>query len=134
MVNYGTLQWWQELRDKFNADDKLKNELLKGYTSDIIFRVSDKPNLDQYKGIYVNVKNGVITEVRVCANRDERAKVVTEGKYDTWKKIVMQTTDPTKVLITRKIKIAGPMGELLKYMKGWLRLLDLLKEVPTEWE
>jgi putative sterol carrier protein len=134
VVNYGTWQYWQELKQKWDADDRLKNELFKGYTSDIIFRVSDKPNLDQYKGIYLDVKNGAVTKMKVCANRDEKAKVVTEGTYAIWKQIVTQTLDPTKALLTRKLKLAGPMGEVLKYMKGWMRLIELLQEVPTEWE
>jgi len=134
LVNYGTIEYWQELKKRWDSDEELKKELFKGYNSDIIFRVSDKEHLDQYKGIFLDVKNGEIAKMKVCDSREEKAKVVTEGTYEIWRQVVQQELDPTKALLTRKLKLAGPMGEVLKYMKGWMRLIELLQQVPTEWE
>ncbi len=134
MVAYGTIEYWQELKKLWDADDNLKNELFKGYDSTLIFRMSDKPHLDQHKGIFLDVKDGKVTDMKVCESKDEKARAVTTGTYAIWKQIVTKTLDPTKALLTRKLQLAGPMGEVLNYMKGWMRLIELLGEVPTEWE
>ncbi len=134
MVQYGTLAYWEELKKKWDGDENLKTVLFKNYDCDMIFRLADMDHLDMYKGIFLDVKNGEISEMRVCDSHEDKAKVVMVGPYGIWKQVVTGELDPTKGLLTRKVKLSGPMGEILKYMKGWMRLIELLQEIDTDWE
>jgi len=124
---YGTIDYYQELKKLWDADE-LTVKLMKGlYTTEII-KISDKP---EKKPIFIRIEDGKIVEIR-RAEPDDKPELVHEASMEVWKNLLQYKIELTKALLLEKIKIAGAR-KMAEYMKGWMRIMDLQKRVPTEW-
>jgi len=128
MPMLGTIEWWQEFKKLWDAD-KVTVKLLKGFSTTMITKISDKPKM---KPILQRIEDGKVVEIR-HAEPDDKAEFVYEAPMEVWKDILQEKIEPAKALLSGKLKMVGPMLKVQEYMKGWIRTMDLQKKVPTEW-
>lgn len=128
MPVYGTLEWTKEYKKLWDAE-KETIRLLKGFNTTWIIKVSDRPEI---KPVWSKVENGRLTEIRYAAPNEE-TEFVFEAPMELWKAIYTEQIEPTKAVTTGQMKLKGPPAKMIKYMRGWLKTLELQKKVPTEW-
>jgi putative sterol carrier protein len=128
MPKFGSIEWGQELKKMWEADEILI-KLLRGLSTTMIVKVSDKPEM---KPLFQRVEDGKLVEVRY-AEPNEKAEFTYEAPMEVWKDIMQNKIEPAKAALTGKLKMVGAMTKISKYMKGYMRMMDLQKKVPTEW-
>lgn len=60
------------------------------------------------------------------------ATIVLTAPYDVLHKIMMGKLNPVTAIMTRKSKIKGPMGKVLKYNGATNRFVKVLQSIPAE--
>jgi putative sterol carrier protein len=125
---FGTIEWWHEIKKLWDADE-VAVRLLKGFSTTMITKISDKPEI---KPIFQRIEDGKLVEIRY-AETDDKAEFVYEAPWEVWKEILQGKIEAPKAALTGKLKMTGPMSKMSKYMKGWIRTMDFQKRVPTEW-
>lgn len=128
MPIFASLEWTKEYKKLWDAD-KETIRLLKGFDTTWIIKVSDKPEI---KPVWSKVENGQMTEIR-DAMPNEETEFVFEAPFAVWKAIYSGELEPTKAVMEGKMKLKGSPNKMMKYMRGWLKTLELQKKVPTEW-
>jgi putative sterol carrier protein len=125
---FGTLEWYQEYKKMWDADESII-KLLKGFSTTMISKISDRPEL---KPIYQKIEDGRLVEIRY-AEPDEKAEFYNEAPMEVYKGITEGTINPLKATMTGQLKQKGPQLKLIRYMKGMSRTAALQKGIPTEW-
>lgn len=128
MPRFGTLEFYQEYKKAWDADETTI-KYLKGFSTTMIVKISDKPEL---KPIFERIEDGRLVEVRY-AEPDEKAEFVNEATMEVYKGISEGNINPLKATMTGQLKQKGPQLKLIRYMKGMSRTSTLQKQVPTEW-
>ncbi|GBD94746.1 SCP-2 sterol transfer family protein [bacterium BMS3Abin05] len=126
----GSNEWWAEAMKIVNSDEtyyQLAKNLNKSYT----FKVLAEPE----NGISENIIMGYKIENGKIVDHweDERpTDFVIAGPYKVWYQILKGKMGPVKAMTMRKLKVKGPLPEMLKYNKATLRWVELLRTIKTE--
>lgn len=128
MPKWCTVEWFEELKRRWLEDEEAQ-KLLKGLTTIQTFRVVDKPEVEK---ISLSIVDGKPEEIEV-AKPEFVGKYNFEATWENWRKMLEGEVDPVKTIMSGKIKLKGHLLSLLRRLKGFLRLLSLLKSVKTEW-
>jgi putative sterol carrier protein len=128
MPIFASLEWTKEYKKLWDAD-KETIRLLKGFDTTWIIKVSDKPEI---KPVWSKVENGQMTDIR-NAMPNEETEFVFEAPVAVWRAIYSGELEPTKAVMEGKLKLKGSPNKMMKYMRGWLKTLEIQKKVPTEW-
>nr|MDO8080079.1 SCP2 sterol-binding domain-containing protein [Candidatus Freyarchaeota archaeon] len=128
MPKWCTVEWFEELKKHWLEDEEAQ-KLLKGVTTIHTYRVVDKPDITPISFSIVDGKPGEID----LAKPEFVGDYNFEATWENWKKLLQGEVDPVKTIMSGRIKLKGHLLSLLKRLKGFLRLLSLLKSVKTEW-
>lgn len=126
---FGTLEWWKDFENVWNSDETILSAL-KGFSFTAVYKMSDAP--PDMKPIFQKTEDGKVVETRYVEPSDE-TEYVFEAKRDVWKGLLMGQINPTMAMLKKDLAVKGSWGKLMKRMKGFSRLLELLKVVETEW-
>jgi len=128
VLKFGTLEWYQEYKKMWDADETIIKSL-KGFSTTMITKISDKPEM---KPILQRIEDGRLMEVRY-AEPDEKAEFFNEATMEVYKGITEGKINPLKATMTGELKQKGPQMKLIRYMRGMSRTSTLQKGIPTEW-
>jgi len=128
MVKFLSVDYWKRVEEVANSDEEFGLKA-KGFTASFTFRVTDKEDLPP---IYVKFEDGKVTEVRELGE-SESTDFTLEGPYEIWVKVNKGELDPGNAIMTRQLRFKGSMSEIMRYSKAFLRLFNLMQEVPVEY-
>ena len=66
-------------------------------------------------------------------NEDEKTDFILEGLYDVWVKVNKGEIDGANAIMTRQLQFKGNMSAIIRYSKAFLRLFQLMQQVPVEY-
>jgi hypothetical protein len=121
-IRFGTVGFYQAMADALNADPVWK-EKGAAITCSMIYRY--EPPVD--KTFYMNFDGGNVTEVSELDSVDSRqADIVVLGAPENWKAMLRKEVKPATAIATGKLKVKGKQTYLLKNMKSFSHILDVM--------
>jgi putative sterol carrier protein len=76
--------------------------------------------------------DGEITETRPVAE-GEKTDFTLVGPYDIWVKVNKNELDGSNAIMTRQLQFKGNMSAIIRYSKAFLRLFELMQQVPVDY-
>lgn len=119
---FGELSFYQAMAAALNADEKWA-ELGKPLTYSMVYAYGAPVD----KVFFLNFDEGHIDEVAELKAVDERpADFVISGTPDNWKAILKGEVKPATAMAMGKLKVQGKQTVLLRNMKAFTHIMDVM--------
>lgn len=128
MVKFLSLDYWKQVEEVANSDEEFGIKA-RGFTASFTFRVTDKEELP---AVYVEFEDGKVTELRELGE-GEKTDFTLEGPYEVWTQVNKGEMDGANAIMTRMLQFKGNMSAIIRYSKAFLRLFQVMQEVPVEY-
>ena len=125
MATFGTIEVYEQMAKLLN-DDEQWAELGKPISYSMVYAYREPVD----RVFYVRFEEGQVTDVRELASAEaEPADFVLTADPDVWRGVLEKRIKPAMALTTGKIKIKGNLATLMKHMKAFSHVLDVMTEV-----
>lgn len=135
MALYPSSEWLDEYVKLINSSEDYK-QAADTWEGDVTFCFEAEPDkgvpediyawLDLWHGECRGAKYGVSKE------EGEAAKFVIRAPYSRWKEVIRKELDPIKGMMQGKLKLAGNLPTIVRYVKASNELVNLAGTVDTE--
>lgn len=128
----GSEEYLEEAKKRINQDSMYK-DLAKNVEDSYTLVMQAEPSKDVSKSLVIGftISNGTLTDIWLG---DKKTDFILSAPYGVFVSILTGKLDVTKAFITRKLKIKGSLARLLKTSKATERFVDVLREIPTDFE
>jgi putative sterol carrier protein len=132
MAIFPSSDWLVSLKEKLNSDEKYK-EIASKWEGDIIFHITPGGALKKELIYYVNLWHGECPGVAVLSAVDEKEAVfVMMAEYDNIVRVLKGELDPMQAMMTRKLKVKGNLGYMLKNVPTVLYFVRCAQDVTDQ--
>lgn len=127
-----TKEWIDEYKEVINNSPSYK-EAAKTWEGDFLFVIKPDGPLDKEVTYYIDLWHGDCRGVDLV----EEGKPAPEtefqyvGKYSEWLKVIRGELDPIKGILTRKFKLVGNKGKVMRATKAAKELVNSAQKVDT---
>jgi len=128
MVKFLGLEYWGRVEKIANGDEEFGIKA-RGFVASFTFRVTDREDLPS---VYVMFDDGKVTEVRELG-AEEKTEFTLEGPYEVWTQVNKGEEDGANAIMTRQLQFKGSMSAIIRYSKAFLRLFQVMQQVPVEY-
>jgi len=131
-VKFGSLEYAKKLQEVLNGDAEHRR-LAKGETDSYLFVLEPEPAkgvTERYILGYA-MANGEVADVWTG---ERKTTFVLSAPYAIWVDILEGKMGPIAAMTTRRLKIRGNILRLLSGSDSTLRMVELLRTIPTEFE
>ncbi|RJQ08820.1 MAG: hypothetical protein C4551_04590 [Bacillota bacterium] len=131
-MRFGTLEYAEKMKEVLNGDAEHRR-LAKGETDSYLMVLDPRPD----KGVSERFIVGYATvdgEVTEVWTGERKATFVLSAPYGVWVDIVIGKLGPIAAMTTRRLKIRGNLLKLLAGSDSTLRMVELLRTIPTEFD
>ena len=128
MVRFLGLDYWKNVEEIANGDEEfeIKSRL---FVASFTFNVTEGSDVP---AIYVMFDNGKVTEVRELTE-GEKTDFTLEGSYDIWTQVNKGEIEGANAIMARQLQFKGNMSAIIRYSKAFLRLFQVMQQVPVEY-
>ena len=127
-----TKEWIDEYKDVLNNSPSYK-EAAKTWEGDFLFVIKPDGPLDKEVTYYIDLWHGDCRGVDLV--EEGKSAPITEfqyiGKYSEWLKVIRGELDPIKGILTRKFKLVGDKGKVMRATKAAKELVNSAQKVDT---
>ena len=124
-------EWVAAFKDAINANEAYKKSAAK-WEGDFYFIVSAKGPIKEPFVMYLDLWHGECREAHVVEDMSEKKpEFVIEGTLDVYRQIFDKKLDPIRALVSRKLKLKGNLGKIMRAVKATLDLVNSASSVPT---
>ena len=128
MLNFLDLDYWRKVQEIANSDEEFGIKA-RNFTASFMFKVND---MEALPIVYVKFDDGNVTELREMGE-GERTDFSLEGPYEVWMKVNKGELDGGNAIMTRQLHFRGNMSSIIRYSKAFLRLFEVMQQVPVEY-
>lgn len=128
MVRFLGLDYWKKVKEIANGDEEFEIKA-RTFVASFTFNVTEGSDVP---AIYVKFDNGKIAEVRKLAE-GEKTDFTLEGPYAIWTQVNKGEIEGANAIMTRQLMFKGNMSEIIRYSKAFLRLFQVMEQVPVEY-
>jgi len=128
-----TKEWIVEYKDVLNNSQSYK-EAAKTWEGDFLFVIKPDGALDKEVTYYIDLWHGDCRGVDLIEDGKPAPKTEFQyiGKYSEWLKVIRGELDPIKGILTRKFKLVGDKGKVMRATKAAKELVNSAQKVDTE--
>jgi len=125
-------EWVAAFKDAINDNPAYRKSAAK-WEGDFYFIVTDK-NMEEPFVMYLDLWHGECREAHVVEDMNEKKpEFIIEGTLDVYRQIFEKKLDPIRALVSRKLKLKGNLGKIMRSVKATLDLVNSAASVPTEY-
>ncbi len=131
-MRFGSLEYAQKMREILNGDAEHRR-LAKGETDSYLLVLDPEPA----KGVterFIVGYSMVDGEVAEVWTGERKTTFVLSAPYGVWVDILAGKLGPIVAMTTRRLKIRGNILKLLAGSDSTLRMVELLRTIPTEFD
>ncbi len=128
MVQFLSLKYWEKVEEIANGDEEFSIKA-RAFVASFTFRVTDREGLP---AVYVKFDDGKVTDVKELA-AEERTDFTLEGPYEIWTQVNRGEMEGANAIMTRMLMFKGNMSAIIRYSKAFLRLFEVMQQVPVEY-
>jgi len=131
-VIFPSFDWLVSLKDKLNSDEKYK-QIAHKWEGDIIFLITPGSVLKEEIIYYVNLWHGECLGVAELNSVDEKDAVfVMIAEFDNIVRVLKGELDPMQAMMTRKLKVKGNLGYMLKNVPTVMYFVHCAQDVTDQ--
>ena len=124
-------EWVAAFKDALNASEAYKVSAAK-WEGDFYFIISAGEGLSEPVKFYLDLWHGECREAYIVeGDDDKKPEFVIEGKLSTFKQVFGGKLDPIRALVSRKLKLKGNLGKIMRSVKATLDLVNAAASVDT---
>jgi putative sterol carrier protein len=131
-IPFASEAWLMALQDEINRSEPYR-AAAKNWEGDFYFVVSaDRVSPAVY--LYVDLWHGECRAAYVAEKSNSYVpEFVIEAPLATWQKVVQKKLDPIQGLVTRQLKLRGPLGKVLRAPLAAMLLVQCCTRIETQW-
>ncbi|NOZ70333.1 MAG: hypothetical protein GXP38_00220 [Chloroflexi bacterium] len=124
-------EWVDAFREAINNSEAYKVSAAK-WEGDFYFIISPKGAIKEPVKFYLDLWHGQCREAYVVEGEDDKnPEFVIEGTLDVYRQIFDHKLDPIRALVSRKLKLKGNLGKIMRSVKATLDLVNAAANVDT---
>ncbi len=124
-------EWVAAFRTALNNSEAYKVSAAK-WEGDFYFVISPKGPIKEPVKFYMDLWHGECREAYVVEGDDDKdPEFIIEGTLDVFKQIFDKKLDPIRALVSRKLKLKGNLGKIMRSVKATLDLVNAAASVDT---
>ena len=132
-VKFPSKDWITTFMDVVNNSKDYK-EAAKTWEGDFLFVIEPDETLDKKVIYYLDLWHGDCRSVDYFEDGDNLPKTEFQyiGTYGNWLKVIDGEIDPIKGILTRKFKLVGDKGKVMRATKAAKELVNSAQKVDSE--
>lgn len=124
-------EWVAEFKTKLNASEAYKSSAEK-WEGDFYFVISAKGPIKEPVRFYMDLWHGQCREAYIVEGDDDKnPEFEIEGTLAVFRQIFEKDLDPIRALVSRKLKLKGNLGKIMRSVKATLDLVNAAGSVDT---
>lgn len=124
-------EWVDAFKAALNSSEAYKVSAAK-WEGDFYFIVSPKGTIKEPVKFYMDLWHGECREAYIVEGDDDKSpEFVIEGTLDVYRQIFEHKLDPIRALVSRKLKLKGNLGKIMRSVKATLDLVNAAASVDT---
>lgn len=128
---FPSAEWVEAFKDALNASEAYKVSGAK-WEGDFYFVISAGKGIPEPVKFYLDLWHGECREAYIVDGDDDKnPEFVIEGTIDTYKQVFDKKLDPIRALVSRKLKLKGNLGKIMRSVKATLDLVNAAASVDT---
>jgi putative sterol carrier protein len=129
MEKFPSAEWVQTFKDKLNSDTQYA-EIAKKWEGDVLLAIEPGETLEDRVSIYLDLWHGKCREAYLAEDGIEReAAFMLSGIYEDYLLILNGELHPMQAMLTRKLKVKGNMGLLMRNVPTVLDFVRCAQEI-----
>ena len=126
-------EWIEEYKNVLN-DSPAYKEAAKTWEGDFLFVIEPDDKIDKKTTYYIDLHHGDCLGVDLIDEGKETPETAFQyiGKYSDWLKVINGELDPIKGILTRKFKLVGDKGKVMRATKAAKELVNSAQKIDTE--
>ena len=128
-------EWLQALKHKLNSDDKYA-QVASNWEGEIVFNIEPGGPLKEKMIFFTDLWHGECKEAFMVEDEEKLIELspayVLTSPYHSFVRILKGQLDPMQAMITRKLKVQGSMGYMMRNVPTVLEFVRCAKEIDTE--
>jgi len=128
---FPSAEWVAQLQAKINSSAAYASSA-KTWEGDFHFIVEPADSTKEPVKLYLDLWHGQCRDAYlVQAEDDKKPEFIIAGPLDTYRRIFDKKLDPIQALMSRKLKLQGNMGKVMRAVKATLDLVNCAASVET---
>ena len=124
-IVFPSMEWAKTLVERTNEDPEFAKNIQLDNAAITLSIESEEGSLEDDFFLWLSIENRRIQEFKQLSSPDEMDSIFKlKGKYSVWKKVFSGQIRPTMALVSKKIRVAGNLKELLKNKKAFDVIID----------
>ena len=128
-------EWLQALKEKLNTDEKYA-EIASKWEGEIAFFIEPGGPIKDTLLFYTDLWHGKCRDAFVVENLEQLDELapafILRSPYQSFVRVLKGQLDPMQAMITRKLKVQGSMGYMMRNVPTVLEFVRCAKEIDTE--
>ena len=126
-------EWLKALVDELNNSQEYR-DAAKNWEGDFYFIIEPEGSLKERSIAYMDLWHGECRDAFKADDPGQKSPVFElRAPVKTWKGVLSKKIDPIQGLMTRKLKLRGPMVKVMKAPKAAIELVECATKIDTEW-
>ena len=129
-------EWLQALKEKLNSDSKYA-QVARNWEGEIVFYIEPGGPIRETMIYYTDLWHGECRQAFVVADETQLKKLgpayILTAPYNSFVRVLKGQLDPMQAMITRKLKVQGSMGYMMRNVPTVLEFVRCAKEIETEY-
>ncbi len=134
-IKFPSPEWLQALKDKLNNDEKYA-KTAQNWEGEIVFFIEPGGPVTEAMIFYTDLWHGECRDAFMVADEVQLQELapayILTAPYQSFVRVLKGQLDPMQAMITRKLKVQGSMGYMMRNVPTVLEFVRCAKEIDTE--
>ncbi len=132
-ILFPTDEWIKALMLKLNESAAYR-EAAKNWEGDFAFIVTDIPNAPAPVQLYMDLWHGECRSAfEIREPLPKPPEFFIESPLATWRKVIEKKLDPIQGIVTRQLKLSGPLVKVMRAPRAAMELVNCCTKIETQW-
>jgi putative sterol carrier protein len=132
-IQFGTDEWAKAAMAAINESPGYANAA-KNWEGDFYFVIEKGAGIPETIHLYLDLWHGQCREAFKAADVSDKSPVFElSAPLKVWRGVLEKKIDPIQGLVTRRLKLKGPMMKVMKAPKAAIELVQACAGLDTEW-
>ena len=132
---FPSTEWLQALKEKLNSDEKYA-QTAKNWEGEIVFLIIPGGPIKEPMIFFTDLWHGKCRDAFIVEDEAQLKELspayVLTTSYQNFIRVLKGQLDPMQAMITRKLKVQGSMGYMMRNVPTVLEFVRCAKEIDTE--
>ena len=128
-------EWLQALQEKLNSDEKYAQTASK-WEGEIVFYIEPSGPIKEAMIFFTDLWHGKCRDAFMIENEEQLEELspayILTSPYQSFVRVLKGQLDPMQAMITRKLKVKGSMGYMMRNVPTVLEFVRCAKEIETD--